>query len=39
MRERRLPGMREWEAHLLDTVTTFVREARGPNAQTPARCA
>jgi len=27
VRERQLPGMREWEAYLLDTVTAFVREA------------
>ena len=30
VRERQLPGMREWEAYLLDTVTAFVREALGP---------
>ena len=27
VRERQLPGMREWEQHLLDTVTALVREA------------
>jgi AcrR family transcriptional regulator len=27
VRERQLPGMREWEAYLLDTVTAFVKEA------------
>jgi AcrR family transcriptional regulator len=27
VRERQLPGMREWEAYLLDTVTAFVRAA------------
>lgn len=27
IRERQLPGMREWERYLLDTVEAFVREA------------
>lgn len=27
VRERQLPGMREWETYLLDTVTALVREA------------
>jgi AcrR family transcriptional regulator len=27
VRERQLPGMREWETYLLDMVTAFVREA------------
>lgn len=27
VRERQLPGMREWETYLLDTVTAFVRAA------------
>lgn len=27
VRERQLPGMREWEAYLLDTVAALVREA------------
>lgn len=30
MRERRLPGMREWEAYLLDLVTARVRAAAAP---------
>ena len=30
VRERQLPGMREWEDHLLDVVTAFVREASAP---------
>lgn len=30
VRERQLPGMREWESFLLDTVTAFVREALAP---------
>ena len=30
VRERRLPGMREWETYLADTVTAFVREALAP---------
>lgn len=27
VRERQIPGMREWETYLLDMVTAFVREA------------
>jgi hypothetical protein len=37
VRERQLPGMREWEAYLLDTVAAFVREAcaqESPTART-----
>lgn len=30
VRERQLPGMREWESYLVDTVTAFVREALAP---------
>jgi AcrR family transcriptional regulator len=30
VRERQLPGMREWEIYLADTVTAFVREALVP---------
>jgi len=30
VRERQLPGMREWESYLLDMVTAFVREALAP---------
>ena len=30
VRERRLPGMREWEAYLLDVVTARVRAATAP---------
>jgi len=32
VRERQLPGMREWEAYLVDTVTAFVREASAQEA-------
>lgn len=35
LRERQLPGMREWEAYLLDTVATFVRAALAPDAPSP----
>ncbi len=30
VRERQLPGMREWEAYLVELVTAFVREALAP---------
>ena len=30
VRERQLPGMREWEEYLLDTVAALVREALAP---------
>lgn len=34
VRERRLPGMREWEAYLLDLVTARVRAAAAPRRPT-----